>query len=169
MRRHSMNTISFVVDAGAVTALVSIGYGMGRWHARRQRKYSMLLSGVRAAKDVLGQVQLVGVRASPEVLERGDKLSLEYTIQSKWDIPEGIWLGANLRDEQDHMISDHNEDKSVVLRQGKRTYSRVLSIPMSTQPGLYKLLTEVWFGATAESAASIALQQRHPTTTIKIK
>ncbi len=164
-----MNTIEFVVDAGTVIALVSMGYGMGRWHARQQRKHSMLLSGVRAAKDVLGQVQLVGVRASPEVLERGDKLSLEYTIQSKRDIPEGIWLGANLRDEQDHRISDHNEDKSVVLRQGERTYSRVLSIPMSTRPGLYKLLTEVWFGATAESAASIALQQRHPTTTIKIK
>jgi hypothetical protein len=44
------------------------------------------------------------------------------------------------------MIADHNEDKSIVLRQGERTYSRVLSIPMSTQPGLYKLLTEVWFG-----------------------
>src|SRR6266567_2288738 len=129
-----MNTIEFVVDAGTVIALVSMGYGMGRWHARQQRK-----------------------------------LSLEYTIQSKRDIPEGIWLGANLRDEQDHRISDHNEDKSVVLRQGERTYSRVLSIPMSTRPGLYKLLTEVWFGATAESAASIALQQRHPTTTIKIK
>jgi hypothetical protein len=121
-----MNTIEFVVDAGAVIALVGIGYSMGRWHARQQRKHSTLLSGVRAAKDVLGQVHLAGVRASPEVLERGDKLSLEYTIQSKRDIPEGIWLGASLRDEQDHMISDHNEDKSVVLRQGERTYSRVL-------------------------------------------
>ena len=164
-----MNAIEFIVDAGAVIALVSMGYGIGRWHARQQHKPAMLLSGVRAASAALGQVRLVGVRASAEVLERGDRLSLEYTIQSKRDIPEGIWLGANLRDEQNHMIADHNEDKSIVLRQGERTYSRVLSIPMSTQPGLYKLLTEVWFGATAESAASIALQQRHPTTTIKIK
>ena len=164
-----MSAIEFIADAGAVIALVSMGYGIGRWHARQQHKPAMLLSGVRAASAALGQVRLVGVRASPEVLERGDRLSLEYTIQSKRDIPEGIWLGANLRDEQNHMIADHNEDKSIVLRQGERTYSRVLSIPMSTQPGLYKLLTEVWFGATAESAASIALQQRHPTTTIKIK
>jgi hypothetical protein len=72
-----MNAIEFIVDAGAVIALVSMGYGIGRWHARQQRKPAMLLSGLRAASAALGQVRLVGVRASPEVLERGDRLSLE--------------------------------------------------------------------------------------------
>src|SRR6266496_2231209 len=128
-----MSAIEFIADAGAVIALVSMGYGIGRWHARQRHRHATLLSGIRAATAVLGQVQLVAVRASPEIVERGDKLSLEYTIQCHRDIPEGIWLGANLRDEQDRMISDHNEDKSVVLRHGERAYSRVLSIPMSSQ------------------------------------
>src|SRR5947208_16718700 len=119
-----MNAIEFIVNASAVIALVSMGYGIGRWHARQQHKPAMLLSGVRAASAALGQVRLVGVRASPEVLERGDRLSLEYTIQSKRDIPEGIWPAATLRNEQNHMLADHNEDTAIVLRRVERTDSR---------------------------------------------
>jgi hypothetical protein len=114
-------------------------------------------------------VRIVGLQYAPMTVGRGGQLTLTYTIESQADIPEGIWLGANLTAAGKNMIFNTKEDKPVQIQAGNHNYSRVLTIPADSSAGTYKLTVGVWLGPVGDSKKSRSLCRHSPAVSITVQ
>jgi hypothetical protein len=106
------------------------------------------------------KVNLVGVNYTPKIIARGQRLKLEYTIESQFDIVEGVWLGAHIALPNKKMINNPEEDHPISIKSGRHEYSRFLTVPVDTTPGTYKLDVGVWHGIAGNATKSKSISRR---------
>jgi len=105
-------------------------------------------------------VQLVDIQVSPSIVTVGDKLTINYTIENKDNIPIDVWLGATLKSPQNKMYYNIAEDEIVTLKPGIDTYSRTLTAEVDISSCIYQLVVEVWFGPITDPKRSELLGQK---------
>ena len=66
-------------------------------------------------------------KIEPEIIPRGSRLRLEYHINNGLDMGVPVWLGADLRVDEQYFY-DVEEDIDVLLQPGRLTYTRFLTI-----------------------------------------
>lgn len=101
---------------------------------------------------------------NPEIISRGKRLILSYHIHSTLPFEFSVWLGANLRVDEQYFYNAE-EDTEVLLRLGNLTYTRFLTIRESWLATNYYLEAAVHYGIRSNPRNSILVAQVwiHPT------
>lgn len=131
---------------------------LSKWHwvdARRSGWTNDVLDSLRQAcrrsthtliagsTDVDSHV--IGLRATPSTLRRGDRLILDYKISLETSEAIPVALGASLIDNKGKEFCDRAGDRRLLLRTGTSVYRRRFKISSGTPKSEYRLVGAVWF------------------------
>jgi hypothetical protein len=103
---------------------------------------------------VAQEVNLIEVSVEPKAISRGSALKITYEIECSDNIPEGIWLGASIRDKTQQFFFNTSEDRPISLTKGRKSYNRKLTIARNVPQGEQMLQASVWRGTVGDSSKS---------------
>lgn len=101
---------------------------------------------------------------NPEIIPHDKRLILSYHINSTLPFEFSVWLGANLRVDEQYFYNAE-EDTEVLLQPGNLTYTRFLTIRKSWPTNNYYLEAAVHYGIRSFPRSSVLITQvwTHPT------
>jgi len=164
-----MTTIEGLGLVASLIALFEVGYVVGAWRTRKQRRSREDELIANRIRQVLSAVRVKKLTCDSHRFAPGQTIPITLTIASQAAGALEVWIGASLVHHSGREHYDTSQDKSVILEPGTKTYQRALTVPYDVAEGDYSMIGAVWLGQVANPDSSIRLDRFRQDETVKIR
>jgi hypothetical protein len=158
-----MTGIEFI---GAVASLLAVGEA-GFLLGRRRSRIADAEANLANLSLVLSGITIEHVDIVPSELVPGEMLEIRTTIVNSTALEVPAWMGASLVDSAGHEAFEPRQDKAIVIRPGRYTYKRWLTIPPGSI-GDHICFAGVWLGEPGTGTRSINLARARARNRVRV-
>jgi hypothetical protein len=164
-----MTKIEAIGLVASLITLFEVGYIVGAWRTRKQRKSSDDELIANRLRQVLGSVRIKKLNCESQRIVPGQTVAITLTVASEAACALEVWIGASLAHHSGREYYDTSQDKPVMLEPGTKIYHRSLTAPSDISHGDYSLIGAVWLGKVANPELSIQLDRFQQEEIVKVR